>query len=301
MTKKTALIPLLFSLSAPVFPQIPLSQAGYSAVEPLEVAPAQVVLISTYGIPGRPGRSGVPVSVSIPEAELDGLRASIRYAGLSPMTVQFLGIRQSGCDSNTAVSCDPLTGLTLVMPLAMPPVGAAAELVISDRGRDVRTIPVRSVPDRIHIVSTCDEVAVSVGNDVPGEECGPVVRRPMGRRVTPQDPARPGETIVVWAYGLGVPGRQVEADFGRITSVLNPPTVRFSFGAPGAPVLPGPGTAPAFAAAFPPTPLYQINITLPELPQNLSIPACGQAVKSNLTVLLSGLSSMSTVSICVAP
>ena len=245
----------------------------------------------------------MPVSVSIPEVELDGLRASMRFTGSSPIVVQLLGIRQSGCDSNAAASCDPLTGLTLVMPLAMPPVGAAAELVINDRGRNVRTIPVRSLPDRIHIVSTCDEVAVSVGNDAPNEECGPVVRRPMGRRVTPQDPARPGETIVGWAYALGLPGRQVEADFGRITSVLNPPAVRFSFGAPGSPVLPpGPGASPAFAAAFPPSPLYQINITLPELPQNLSIPACdGQAVKSNLTVLLSGLSSMGTVSVCVAP
>jgi hypothetical protein len=191
--------------------------------------------------------------VPIPESELDGIRASVRHAGSLPVVVQLLGMRQSGCADNAPASCDPLTGLTLVLPLAMPPIGMTTDLVINDRGRDVRTIPVRTVPDRIHIVSACDEVAVSVGNDAPGEECGPVVRRPIGgRRVTPQDPARPGETIVVWAYGLGVPGRQVEADFGRVTSVLNPPVVRFWFGPPDAPsILGGPGNAPAFAAAFP--------------------------------------------------
>jgi uncharacterized protein (TIGR03437 family) len=260
------------------------------------------VLISSYGIPRR---SGLPVMVSIPESELDGIRASVRHPGFSPMAVQLLGIRQSGCADNAPVSCDPLTGLTLMMPLGMPPVGVTAELVINDRGRDVRTIPVRTVPDRIHIVSTCDEIAVFVGNDAPGEECGPVVRRPIGgQRVTPQNPARPGETIVVWAYGLGLPGRQVEADFGRVTSVLNTPSVRLLFGPPDAPAIAGgAGHAPAFAAAFPPSWLYQINVTLPaELPPGISLPPCdGQAVKSNLTVLLSGLSSMGTARICVAP
>jgi hypothetical protein len=302
MTKPTAFISLLLLPVVPAFPQISLSQAGYSSIEPLEVAPGQVVLISTYGIPGRAGRS--PVFVSIPEVELDGLRASMRYPGLSTPPVQFLGIRQTGCDNNASASCDPLTALTVVMPLSMPPVGMTAELIISDRGRDVRAIPIRTVPDRIHIVTTCDDVAVFVGNDAPGEECGPVVRRASsGRRVTAQDPARPGETIVAWAYGLGLPGPPAGADFGRLTSVLNPPALRFLFGPPDFLSTPaGPAVAPAFAAAFPPSPLYQINITLPEVPRGLNLPPCdGRTVKWNTTILVSGLSSMGTVRLCMVP
>jgi uncharacterized protein (TIGR03437 family) len=270
--------------------------------EPLEVAPAQLVMISTHGI----ARRVVPISVSIPETELDGLRASIRQPGFSPMTVQLLGIQQTGCGPNAPVTCDPFTGVTVMMPLAMPPIGTRAELVFNDRGMDIRAIPIRTVPDRIHVVSTCDEVAVFVGNDSPGNACGPVVRRATGGQlITRDNPARQGETVVVWAYGLGLPGRPVQDGSGSVTPALNAPFVYFLFGTQDTPAIAaGPGNAPAFAAAFPPTPLYQINITIPTLPQNqvqALRPCDGVTVTSNLTLMLSGLSSMDTVRLCVVP
>jgi uncharacterized protein (TIGR03437 family) len=301
MTKFT-LIPLAMLMATPAWTQTPLAQAGYSITEPLEIAPGQVVLISTYGIPRRSG----PVSVSIPETELDGLRGSIHQAGFTPMTVQFLGVRQSGCAANAPANCDPLTGLTLVMPLTLAPMGTRAELVINDRGTDVRKIPVRFVPDRIHVVSTCDEVAVSVGNDSPTNACGPVVRRAVGGQlITADRPARSGETIVVWAYGLGLPGRQVETEFGPVTPAMNAPSVHFFFGTQDAPAIPTrQGNTPAFAASFPPSPLYQINITIPTLPQGQGQglrPCDGQAVTSNLAIMLTGYSSMDIVRLCVTP
>lgn len=298
---------MLFSslLASSAWSQIPrLAQAGYSAVEPLDLAPAQVVLISTQGIARRSG----PVSVSRAETELDGLRAYIRVPGSTPIPVDLLGIRQTGCADNAPTSCDPLTAVTVVMPLVAPPMGARAELVFNDRGSEVRPIPIRVVPDRIHIVSTCDEVAVFVGRDSTTSACGPVVRRAAdGRLITPSSPARQGETIVVWAYGLGLPGRAVETEFGRLTPVLNLPSVHFFFGTQDGLALPTrPGTPPVFAAAFPPSPLYQVNITIPSLPPAQGDgsglrPCDGQSVTSNLTIMLTGFSSMDTLRLCIAP
>ena len=304
MMTKTIVLSLAALIASPAWSQTPLAQAGYSMIEPLEVAPAQLVMISTHGIGRRTG----PTSVSVPETELDGLRASIRWPGFSPIAVQLVGIQQTGCAPTAPATCDPLTGVTVMMPLTLPPMGTKAELVLNDRGADVRTIPIRSVPDRIHIVSTCDEVPVSVGNDSPGSACGPVVRRATGGQlITRENPARQGETVVVWAYGLGLPGRPVQAEWGSVTPALNPPSVHFFFGTQDAPAIPfGPGNAPAFAAAFPPTPLYQINVTIPTLPppqppgQGLR-PCDGTTVTSNLTLMLSGFSSMDTVRLCVAP
>ena len=301
----TALVLLFALLASPVWSQGPRpAQAGYSTVEPLELAPAQVVLISTQGIARRSG----PVSVPRAETELDGLRASIRVPGLTPIPVDLLGIKQTGCGDNAPSNCDPLTGVTVVMPFVAPSMGTRAELVFNDRGSDLRPIPFRVVPDRIHIVSTCDEVAVSVGRDSPTSACGPVVRRAAdGRLITPSSPARQGETIVVWAYGLGLPGRPIETEFGRLTPVLNLPSVHFFFGTQDAMVLPmRPGTPPAFAAAFPPFPLYQVNITIPSLPPGRGEgsglrPCDGRSVTSNLTIMLTGFSSMDTVQLCVAP
>ena len=302
---KTLLLFLCASLANPAWSQIPrLAQAGYTTVEPLDVAPAQVVMISTQGLARRSG----PVSVSRAETELNGLRASIRVPGMAPIPVNLLGIKQTGCADNASSNCDPLTGVTVVMPLVAPPMGTRAELVFNDRGNDVRPIPVRVVPDRIHIVSTCDEIAVSVGRDSLTSACGPVVRRAAdGRLITPSNPARQGETIAVWAYGLGLPGRSIETEFGRLTPVLNLPSVHFFFGTQDAMALPTtPGTPPTFAAAFPPSPLYQVNITIPSLPpaqgQGSGLRPCdGESVTSNLTIMLTGFSSMDTVRLCVAP
>ena len=295
---KSLFLSLICLTASSLWSQTPLAQAGYSMMEPLEVAPAQLVMITTHGIARRIG----PTSVSIPETELDGLRASIRQPGFSPMTVQLLGIKQTGCAPNAPATCDPLTGITVMMPLAVPSLGVTADLVLNDRGRDVRTIPVRVVPDRIHIVSTCDEVAVSVGNDSPGSACGPVVRRAAGGQlITRENPARQGDTVVVWAYGLGLPGTPVPSEWGTVTPALNAPKVYFFFGRQDGPAFAaGPGNPPTFAAAFPPTPLYQINVTIPSVPP--SLPPCdGTTVTSNLTVIFSGLSSMDAARLCVAP
>src|SRR5690349_13847402 len=128
------LLALPFLISLPSVAQLSSFHGGYKLQEPIDVAPGQVILISTYGVPARPSRGGYSSTVSLPETELDGIRASIRYRGFSPFPVLFLGIRQTGCENSVSVACDPLTNFTLVIPTALPPIGMPADLVINDHG-----------------------------------------------------------------------------------------------------------------------------------------------------------------------
>ena len=48
------------------------------------------------------------------------------------------------------------------MPLEIT-VDREAVLVINDRGKDLAPIPLRIVPDKIHILNSCDAAAIFIG------------------------------------------------------------------------------------------------------------------------------------------
>lgn len=283
----------------PLFAQMDFARAGYTLPEPLEVAPGQIVMISTRGVTGRTPTS---VFVSKPETELDGIRVSITQKKSVPIYVNILGLDQRGCTPDQ-IGCDPLTSLTIALPFELSPDADSPALVINDRGRDLSPIPLRPVLDRIHILNSCDMVAVFVGVfSQLQEQCSPVITHANGSPVTRQNPAHPGEVLVAWAYGLGVPGGSAVAGGISWRVAQNPPELHFQYrpNAAGMRVIQQPGTRPVFTGLMAPWGLYQTNFAIPELPAGLALSACdGVEIRSNLTITFSGANSQDSARICV--
>jgi uncharacterized protein (TIGR03437 family) len=152
--------------------------------------------------------------------------------------------------------------------------------------------------DSIHILTTC------------GTSLSPCVTHSDGTLVTASSPAIAGETLVIYAVGLGattppVPTGQLSpSPAARANS-----SVDLDFNPNAAPTKPDylrPASArqpPAFAGLTPgQVGLYQVNV---QIPANLpAVPACGGTVEhpiySNLTITISsGYFSYDGVAICV--
>ena len=158
-----------------------------SCPEQLEIAPNQIVMITTRVIAALNPATNV---VSQPEVELGGIRVSVKQADYGSVNVNLFGIRQHECPA-ARPTCDPLTSLTLVMPLEIT-VDRDAVLVINDRGKDLAPIPLRIVPDKIHILNSRDTAAIFIGvaQEAQGR-CGPILQSRNGRLISRENPARP--------------------------------------------------------------------------------------------------------------
>jgi hypothetical protein len=122
-------------------------------------------------------------------------------------------------------------------------------------------------------------------------ECQPVVAHADGRLVTEANPARAGETLVLYAYGLGwVPGVKTGEAAPKEPRPVGSPltTVWFDFTVDAPPRNPyGGGSVPAFVGLAPGyVGLYQVNFVVPAPPAGH--PPCGytenRGVRTNLTV-----------------
>ena len=59
-------------------------------------------------------------------------------------------------------NCDPLTSLTIVMPLEMT-VDQDTVLVVNDRGNDLAPVRLHIDADKVHILNSCDTAAIFIG------------------------------------------------------------------------------------------------------------------------------------------
>jgi hypothetical protein len=84
------------------------------------------------------------------------------------------------------------TGGTVLPPLA---------LSIAENGVGGPSYPLNGQADHIHILTTCD-VAVNLSAS-PSGGCAPLVVHASGALVTPNSPPEPGETVSIYATGLG--------------------------------------------------------------------------------------------------
>ena len=152
----------------------------------------------------------------------------MKQADYGSVNVNLFGIRQHECPA-ARPTCDPLTSLTLVMPLEIT-VDRDAVLVINDRGKDLAPIPLRIVPDKIHILNSCDTAAIFIGvaQEAQGR-CAPILQSRNGRLISRENPARPGDTVVAWAYGIGFSGRRAQPPNFELSNVPNPPELFFNF------------------------------------------------------------------------
>ncbi len=313
----------LFSMSlGPLFGQGPtLAGAGYSNPSIIRVAPGQITTLFVTGLktvlPSQPIKA---TSLPLPTM-LAGISVTLSQNGQQPAPIPLLSVQQIPICSNgdvpppqSGVTPDCfITAITVQIPfeLLLPPEGATAELAISDNGNVSKGFRVLPVSANLHVLNGCDAFPPEGMNT-----CDGVVTHGDGTAVTSDSPAKAGETVVVYALGLGQTTPAMKT--GDATTVAAPTvastvvTVQFDFRPNARPS--NPYVNPKFASIPSPvfvglTPgqvgLYQINIKIPE-----SLPAvvpCSTSlgVASNLTIDIgssaSGGFSLDGAPICVEP
>jgi uncharacterized protein (TIGR03437 family) len=130
----------------------------------------------------------------------------------------------------------------------------------------------------------------------------PVVTHVDGTFVTIAKPAKPGETLTLYAVGLGPVTPLVES--GMSTPSPAPVSlvyIAFDFNLKGevSPHFPTLGATPAFSGLTPGfVGLYQVNFVTPQLPPNYLI-TCDTGLGSNLTISVGRVKSFDGAKICV--
>jgi hypothetical protein len=324
---RSASFAALFAV-APLFAQdVTLVGSGYSNPTAIRVSPGQITTFFVSGLnidPTKPQNAAtVPLPVSLAGISVT-MRQSQSYA--APM----LAVRQIAVCSAGAGGPRPTTppdclvgAITIQVPYELSPFPApgsggtaSADVVVSQNGTASKAFAVTVTPDNLHVLNTCDSF--------PSKQsaiCSSVVTHADGTLVTGDSPALPGETVVVYAYGLGRADPSPNTGQASPTpaaTLSSPLYFRFDFTSNAMPSPPFINRASAIsspASIFVGlTPgevgLYQINVTIPS-----TIPVvdhCGSTcshvactmyntVTSNLTIDIGANLSWDGAAICVQP
>lgn len=302
--------------------------AGYSSPAPAVVAPGQVITLLVQGIGANLTQTVQAQQTPLPTS-LAGITVRIQQTEPFPsppstaVPIFRVGPHLSTCFSAELPPCTvQLTEIMVQIPYEMIPnfprftqSANNVALVVSENNVDGSAFEVAPVFDRIHILTNCDYVQ-------PGDVllpfsslCGPVVTHGDGGPiVTAANPAKSGEMLVMYAFGLGatVPAAKTgEAAPVPALTLARTLLIGFDFrknaapqrveeATPDQPAMLFAGLTPGFAG------LYQVNFRVPPVPAGLpkcdipSGPAEMLAVRTNLTVSVSGLFSFDGAAICVA-
>lgn len=286
--------------------------AGYTApTAVVRAAPGEVVTVFTRGILTRVADPVVASTLPLPTI-LRGISVLLRQAAAPPeVAVPLFSIHQF--DSCQGIAPEPCvtTAITLQIPFelvpetpgAVPATGNSARLVVVESGVPGEPLALVAQTDQIHAVTNCD--TTSAGAAPSPLPCPtPIVTYADGGLVTAARPARPGETLVMYAFGLGrttplLPSGQPSPTTPAVTAGLL--DFNFSVNAPPRLRRDGPSVQRALFAGLTPgfVGLYQVNFLVPEIPP--SVLPCSATNVSNVTVTLIGATSFDGAGICVQP
>jgi uncharacterized protein (TIGR03437 family) len=289
-----------------------LIAAGYSAPGPMEVAPGQVLTLFFRGIGRMPDgslRIGQAQTVPLPET-LAGLSASIQQLPqTTPFPLPLLSVRQHNeCEDASGQPKCLLTAIRVQIPTELTPV--VAKLTVDADGQASRTFLIRPVRDDAHVLTACD----LTWDTNPASSCGRMAFHGDGTPVNEARPARRGETIVIYAYGLGPTVPRVPAGIAApagvevVDGVARQLAVRF---------LPFRNASPSLPRYFEAEPvgtvgelafagltagqvgLYQVNVKVPE---SVEIPIlCGGDTRSNVLAKVASARGIENLPLCVEP
>ena len=298
-------------------PSAAVTGSAYSAPVPFAIAPGALTTIFVQGLGN--GITGVVQASGLPlPTKLSGISVSLRQteSPQGPLPVPILAVFPvQECRTAVFPSCGKLTGINIQVPFELIPnpslVDPAlsptnyAQLVIQEDGGAQVTVEATPVFDRIHVLWTGDTLknpaAANVTRPIPDfSSSKPIVTHADGSVVTAANPANVGETLVMYATGLGwmLPLPRSGA------ATPNPPPagparIAFDFTPDALPSLPVMyAKAPSFAGLTPGfAGLYQVNFVVPELPPGYNW-RCG-LVGTNLTVSIGVKTSFDGAGICV--
>lgn len=274
-----------------------LSFTGASTILPLD-SQLQIGLIQASKLP-------LPTS-------LGGFSATINQGPNGYLaTLPLFSVSQSNiCDPpETAPAC-VLTLMKVQIPVDLEispfPIGPgqATFIQVSDQAAILWQLYVALDPVKVHILTACDSVPseLSPGGRINSSSaCNPIITHADGTPASPFSgaagkPAHPGETLVLYATGLGATSPPVPAG----TASPSPPAVSarhfsliFNYDCPAIQT-----ATPSFVGLTPGlVGLYQVNFTVPPEISCTAFPSAGDAIGSagNLTLLSDDWISSDTV------
>jgi len=301
-----------------------IAGAGYSPPAPLQATPGQVVTMFVRDLPRSADgqfRSGSASGLPLPTA-LGGISVAIVQAS-GTLKVPIFAVRQeSECQAAGVdeASC-LLTAIQIQVPydlaaeISLSPLkrviyAPLAQVRIDVDGHSGRPFALQPLPDNAHVLTSCD-TSWFAGT---GKECQRSVYHADGTVADENAPAKPGETVVVYAYGLGTTGANTVAGTAataaapvsdllgapRLVAALQKDFLNASSSSPRifadsrtlGDVIPI-----AFTGLMPGgVGVYQVNITLP---QDLTAYPCGGEVHSNSVLNLTSLQGTESIALCV--
>lgn len=265
-------------------------------------APGQILVLSLFGIKasfpqplmGIASNNGFPTSLGGITVDL------VQDNPPSVNPTELRGIQQAFCEKPDI--CTTVTGITIQVPFTLSNTFAnAPRLRVSENGQVVGTVLIRSVTDNVHVLNTCDYtlISISAADSVPKDVCAPVALS-HNKLNSLYNLARSGDGVAVYAYGLGA---RANEGYGIDSQLVQSYQLSFDFrlNASGSRITAGFGTiATPLFIGYAGGGTYQVNFSIPQVP--VGLPACdGAAIKSNLTVTISGPNSFDAVPLCVTP
>jgi uncharacterized protein (TIGR03437 family) len=287
--------------------------AGY-AIPTFTVAPGEIVTLQATGLNTVLFSPVTARQVPLP-TELAGISVTLHQylhqgavQSLS-MLLPLLSIQQkNNCSPLESTTPDCLvTYITGQIPFEMEAAVSdsfVTDLVISDNGGKSKAFSVNPNPVNVHVLTSCSSMNTAV-----------CVTHADGTLVTGLSPAMPGETVVIYAVGLGQTTPAVTT--GAATPASAPTVigiaVQFDFSPNAGPKFPTASAVDTTENLYPNfvglTPgqvgLYQINVKLPNTFP--SVPPCGGGhiywgTASNLTIdIFTNFLSYDAAPICVQP
>lgn len=278
---------------------------GYASKMFVGVAPGQVISLFVHGL-RNPPREAAATGLPLP-TNLSGISVTLKYT-LSGKSFPVPMFRiQALAQGFTAITVQIPFELKVPSNLLIPPQDdpdGPPVLLVSQDGISGGEVRIGAGSDNIHVLNLCDKEPIRDEGDYQGVPCiFDIVTHSDGRLVSIGNPAKSGETVVVYAYGLGNTNTAVK------TGEATPPNAQvdpfaslfrlfFEF-AGTKPTLEPPITKPQFVGLTPGfVGLYQVNVTIPRMPDET--PDCNEQFPvQNLTLHIAGVTSRHRARLCV--
>jgi uncharacterized protein (TIGR03437 family) len=298
------------------FGQAVITQVGAGlGSSSLKVAPGQVLTVHVRGLTTKFDATQVATSLPLPR-DFGGVSVTLRQnnhtTGVPLPLVR--GDFSDACawrvvapDVRSQPPCNDADAGSFVFQVQMPfdlvvngtgpleevrTIVADAVLAVQDNGRIGRDIRMVPVVDQVQVLRRCSGPDQLFGED----RCAAEIYHSDGRAVTASKPARSGEQLIAYAYGLGRTETVIEAGTAtpnRGLKLATPVSVRFSGLAGNQDTAVYSGVVPGQVG------LYQVNFQVPDLPSAMS--PCDTHSGQNLTMVVAGQASSDTVGFCAQP